>query len=109
MEDKTNTIPGVPGDKTGRIFPGKDLLDIYKNFLIKEFPLNTGDLKIVVDCANGSASAIMTEILKAGKCNFIAINNNPDGININLNCGSTHLDNLKRSSFKRKSRYWHCS
>ena len=103
LEDKTNTIPGVSGDKTGRIFPGKDLLIRYKEFLIKEFPLNTGDLKIIVDCANGSASGIMPEILEAGKCNFIAINNIPDGVNINLNCGSTHLENLKEVVLKEKA------
>lgn len=94
-DDKISAIQGVAGDKTGRIYSGKDLLEDYKNFLIDEFPLSTGDLKIIVDCANGSASKVMPEILKINDCNFIAIHNEPDGININLNCGSTHLDSLK--------------
>lgn len=103
LEGKTESISGVSGDNTGRIYSGKELLDHYKNFLLEEFPLNTGDLKIIVDCANGSASEIMPEILKANGCNYIAINNKPDGKNINLNCGSTHLENLKEEVINRKA------
>jgi phosphoglucosamine mutase len=55
FEGNIGEIPGVKGDKTGRIYDGKELLSKYKNFLLEEFPLNTKDLKIIVDCANGSA------------------------------------------------------
>lgn len=103
LEEKTDAIPKVPGDKTGRIYSGENLLNEYKNFLLKEFPLCTGDLKIVVDCANGSASKIMPDILEFNNCNYKAIHNKPDGININFNCGSTHLESLKKEVTKEKA------
>lgn len=103
IEEKTDSLPKVPGDQTGRIYSGVDLLDHYKKFLVEKFSLNTGDLKIVVDCANGSASKIMPEILKLNNCNFKAIHNQPNGININLNCGSTHLESLKEEVLKEKA------
>ncbi|MDD4343729.1 MAG: phosphoglucosamine mutase, partial [Eubacteriales bacterium] len=84
LEGKTETISGVRGDQTGRIYNGQELLNIYKDFLLENFPLNIGNLKIVVDCANGSASNIMPEILSANECNFKAISNTPNGVNINL-------------------------
>ena len=47
-----------------------------------------------MDCANGSNSYIAYQVLKDLKCNVTTINYNPNGININKNCGSTHLDML---------------
>jgi phosphoglucosamine mutase len=103
FEGNIGEIPGVKGDKTGRIYDGKELLSKYKNFLLEEFPLNTKDLKIIVDCANGSASEMMPEILKINGCKFKAINSTPNGVNINLNCGSTHLESLKEEVIKEKA------
>ncbi len=103
LEGKTENVTGVKGDKTGRIYNGSELLKIYKDFLLEKFPLNTGNIKIIVDCANGSASKIMPEILKINGCNFKAINNEPNGLNINLNCGSTHLENLKEEVIREKA------
>ena len=51
--------------------------------------------KILLDCANGSNSYIAYQVLTDLKCNITTINRNPNGININQDCGSTHLDMLK--------------
>ncbi len=100
VTNKIESLPAAPGDQTGRIFASQELLGHYKSFLLKEFPLKLENMKIVVDCANGSASEIMPALLKANGLNFIAIHNEPDGLNINLNCGSTSLASLKENVLK---------
>jgi len=51
-------------------------------------------LKLVVDCANGSACALAPEVLRHHGAEVLAIGDSPDGRNINLDCGSLHLDRL---------------
>ena len=57
--------------------------------------LELKDLKIVIDCANGASSALAPQLFKRLGAQTIAINCNPDGRNINLNCGSLHIDALR--------------
>ena len=49
-----------------------------------------------LDCANGSSSAIAKSVFDALRAKTYVINNNPDGTNINTNCGSTHIEVLKQ-------------
>jgi phosphoglucosamine mutase len=56
--------------------------------------LDLRNLTIVVDCANGASSALAPELFKRLGANVVAINANPDGRNINLNCGSLHIGSL---------------
>ena len=51
-------------------------------------------LKIAVDCANGAASESAPDLYSRAGAEVIAIHNTPNGININDNCGSTHLESL---------------
>jgi phosphoglucosamine mutase len=48
-----------------------------------------------MDCANGAAFQIAPEVFRRLGANVVAINNEPDGHNINLNCGSLHIDSLR--------------
>ena len=57
--------------------------------------LDLRNLKVVIDCANGASCALAPELFKRLGANVIAINANPDGRNINLNCGSLHIDALR--------------
>ena len=54
-----------------------------------------GRLKVVVDCANGAASEVAAEAYRQAGAEVIVINAEPDGHNINDDCGSTHLDPLR--------------
>jgi phosphoglucosamine mutase len=49
-------------------------------------------MKLVVDCANGAASAIAPEVLRRLGAEVVAINAEPDGLNINVGCGALHPD-----------------
>jgi phosphoglucosamine mutase len=57
-------------------------------------------LKLVVDCANGAASALAPALLERLGATVVAINNTPDGRNINLNCGSLHTQQLQAQVLK---------
>ena len=62
-----------------------------------------GNLKIVVDCANGSASTTAPTLFKELGFDPIIINNKYDGLNINYKCGSTHLEMLTEEVLKNKA------
>ena len=66
----------------------------YIQNLLKSLDGNLSGLKVVVDCANGAASFVAPELLKRAGAEVIAISASPNGLNINDNCGSTHLENL---------------
>ena len=66
----------------------------YLSFLRTRVNENLKGLKVVVDCANGAASLIAPKAYESAGATVIAISNQPDGFNINKNCGSTHLENL---------------
>jgi phosphoglucosamine mutase len=76
----------------------RELRDRYLAYLEHEVAedLLLDGLTIVLDCANGAASDLAPELFKRlGAC-VVAINNQPDGRNINLNCGSLHIDALQQ-------------
>jgi phosphoglucosamine mutase len=80
------------GEGVGRIFHRSDLLDQYKAFIKKTVggELNLSGLSIVVDCANGAASAVVPSLLDDLGATVVALNVEPDGMNINDGCGSLH-------------------
>ena len=69
-------------------------MDEYNAFEKKTDHVNLSALKIVVDCAEGASSYTSVKTLKDLGADLIAIHTNPDGTNINSNCGSTHMDEL---------------
>jgi phosphoglucosamine mutase len=70
----------------------------YRDYLIGEVAnaLDLTSLKIVVDSANGAASDLAPDLFKGLGAQVIAINNSPNGRNINLNCGSLHIDGVQK-------------
>jgi phosphoglucosamine mutase len=54
-------------------------------------------LKIVIDCANGAASSVATDAYRRAGAEVVTIHATPDGLNINADCGSTHLGDLVRA------------
>jgi phosphoglucosamine mutase len=70
----------------------------YVEYLTKEVArdLSLTGLSIVMDCANGAAYEVAPEVFRRLGANVIVINDQPDGHNINLNCGSLHIDELQK-------------
>lgn len=54
------------------------------------------NIRIGLDCSNGSSSAIAKSVFEALRAKTYVINNNPNGVNINTNCGSTHIEVLQK-------------
>ena len=78
-----------------------DLMNEYIYFFRKHFDDTIekhlrDDFVVGIDTANGATSVVAEKVFKDLGINYRIINNTPDGININENCGSTHLDNLKK-------------
>src|SRR5210317_985552 len=79
----------------------KDYIKILKNNLPKDF--NLRGLRIVIDCANGAGYKAGPELLKSLGANVITIGVNPNGVNINKNCGSTYPNKIKLAVKKYKA------
>jgi phosphoglucosamine mutase len=77
----------------------------YLDYLANEIGrgLSFAGIKLVVDCANGAASALAPALLERLGATVIAINNAPDGHNINLNCGSLHTEQLQSEVLNQRA------
>lgn len=91
-------MPGIKfpiGPGVGKVKYRTDAREEYINHSVKAVPVNLEGMKIVVDCAEGASYYTSVEALKELGGNVVAIHNNPDGTNINSNCGSTHMEELQ--------------
>ncbi len=86
-------------EKMGRTRRFEDAQARYIEIVKSSFPkdLTLQGLRIVVDCANGAAYRVAPQILFELGAEVIAINMNPDGFNINQNCGATHTATLAKA------------
>lgn len=89
-------LPLATGDHIGELVEWEDGLEIYMSWLKETVPVDLSGMKIAVDLANGSATSTAVETLDALGATVEAINNSPNGININNKCGSTHPEGLQR-------------
>ncbi|MDR3551486.1 MAG: phosphoglucosamine mutase [Clostridia bacterium] len=82
------------GRDVGRVRRSAAAVQDYIGCLVKTVEGDLSGLKIAVDCANGSASATAPALFAALNAECDIINSNPDGVNINHGCGSTHIAKL---------------
>ncbi|QFU93932.1 phosphoglucosamine mutase [Amycolatopsis sp. YIM 10] len=82
------------GAEVGRVTDVEDALSRYVQHLLASTPHSLAGVRVVVDCANGAASAAAPEVYRKAGAEVIAIHADPDGININDDCGSTHMDRV---------------
>lgn len=99
MED----IDFPTGSGIGRVDYRFDIVDEYVEFEKKTVPVDLSDLKIVIDCAEGASSYTSVKTLRDLGADLIAIHTEPDGTNINANCGSTHMDEIKARVVSEKA------
>ncbi len=93
-----NGLPGIKfpiGAGVGKIKYRTDAREEYINHAIQSVKVELQGMKIVVDCAEGASFYTSVETLKELGAEVVAIHNNPDGTNINANCGSTHMSELQ--------------
>ncbi|WP_420878868.1 phosphoglucosamine mutase [Rhodococcus sp. (in: high G+C Gram-positive bacteria)] len=85
------------GAGIGRVDVAFDATGRYLAHLANALDSRLDGLTVVVDCAHGAASTVAPEAYRAAGATVIAINSDPDGLNINDGCGSTHLEGLQRA------------
>lgn len=85
------------GADVGRIIDGPELVERYIDHLVASLPHRLDGIRLVVDCANGAASCVAPEAYRRAGADVTAIHATPDGLNINDNCGSTHMTDLQRA------------
>ncbi len=83
-------------DPMGSLQYDLSAIDEYVDYIVGSCSCRLEGLRIGIDCANGSASATAKEIFTRLGAECFMLADDPDGININKDCGSTHLDGLKR-------------
>ena len=98
--NKLNELTAV-NDKIGVSEIRRDLLDEYLYFFRKNFEedfenLDKSNFVVAIDTANGATSVIAEKVFTALGIKHYILNNTPNGTNINENCGSTHLDVIKK-------------
>ncbi len=93
--DKTATIATAAGDATGRITRSKTGVEDYVEYVAGCVNADLSGLKVLLDCANGSASETAPLLFKKLGAEIELVGASPDGVNINKDCGSTHLKNLR--------------
>ena len=76
---------------------------IYLDFLKSQVDINLIGTKIVVDAANGAAGGLAEELFASLGAQVVALGSNPNGININDNCGSTHPEALAQAVLRNKA------
>ena len=91
------------GTEIGHVQRFADAEDRYLVHLLGTLPNTLKGLTVVLDCANGAASAVSPEAFRDAGANVIVIGNDPDGHNINQDCGSTHLGALQAAVVEHKA------
>ncbi len=100
--DRHEGIKIMSGEKLGRVSRKKRAVNDYVKHVMNSIDGNLEGVKIAVDCANGSASATADMLFRGLNANALIINDEPDGININKDCGSTHIEQLAKFMKRHK-------
>ena len=95
IRNNMKDVPIPTGSGVGKIEYRFDIQDEYISFMKKRVPVDLSGLKIVVDCAEGASYYTSVKTLKELGADLVSIHTDPDGTNINSNCGSTHMSELQ--------------
>ena len=82
------------GTTVGRMKINENAANLYVEHLLSTTNANIKPIKVLVDCANGSSSRTARKLFTGLNVDFDIVNAEPDGCNINENCGSTHVEQL---------------
>ena len=95
IDAPNDTVPLATRENIGRTIDFSAGRNRYIGYLISRATRSFKDKKVGLDCANGSASSIAKSVFDALGAKTYVIHNEPDGTNINRECGSTHIDSLR--------------
>ncbi len=94
----------ITGDRLGRCLEAEeDALSLYADFLKSTVDISLEGMKLIIDCANGASYRVAEKIFRELGADVTAIHNEPDGLNINEHCGSTHPEDLQKRVVMEKA------
>lgn len=96
LDGEVGELPLATQDKIGRTVDFAAGRNRYIGYLISTATRSFKNKKVALDCANGSASAIAKNVFDALGAETHVISNEPNGLNINTGCGSTHIGQLQK-------------
>jgi phosphoglucosamine mutase len=85
------------GAKVGRVSTYEEAVEKYAAHLVSTLPRRLDGIRVVLDCAHGAAFEAGPQALRDAGADVVTICAEPDGLNINDGCGSTHLDVLRKA------------
>ena len=94
MYDDFDKIPRPYAEQVGAKSVSETAADDYVDFVVSTTDIKLDGIKIVIDCANGATYKAAPLAFNRLGADLIAIHREPNGTNINLNCGSTHMESL---------------
>lgn len=97
MIDTPDIMGAATHGELGRIVRDSDSTQAYIEKLAAAADGDLSSLKIIADCANGAASSTARRLFEKLGVQATTINDTPDGVNINTDCGSTHIEGLRRA------------
>lgn len=105
VNSKEATMPILDPAQLGKNNRINDAKGRYIEFCKGSFPYqyDLSHLTVVVDCANGAGYSVAPRVMRELGANVIAINNTPDGVNINADCGSTHPEGLQKAVIEHEA------
>ena len=101
--DTEDELPRPIAGEIGRVEDFQMGSQKYVNFIKGTVGHKLTGLKIVLDCANGASSALAPQLFADLDADIITVSSNPDGININHDCGSTHPEALAKEVVKHEA------
>lgn len=90
------------GCEIGRVFYEMNAEWDYIRYVMKTIDTDFRGIKVALDCANGSASGTAKKLFEGLGASCVMVSDNPDGTNINKDCGSTHIENLMKTVVEKK-------
>ena len=94
IEGNFEGVPSPVGGAVGRSYTEETALREYIDYAMSTIKTDLKGLRVALDCANGAAYKAAVKAFRALGARVYVINDNPDGNNINENCGSTHMEEL---------------
>lgn len=96
-------LPRPTGGEVGRVINCPELSEKYANYLVSTVDLDWTGRRVVLDCAHGAAYALAPQVFRALGAEVISLHTEPDGVNINVDCGSTDLTPLRQAVLEHQA------
>ena len=106
LTQRSDTLERPREGQVGRLYHcEREAEDAYVEYLVSLAKVRLDGHRLVIDCANGASSSVAPRVFSALGADLVVINAQPDGMNINRDCGSTHLESLQKQVVESQAEF----